>query len=98
MPHIKSYAAIKPDGTTLWLLITSANLSKAAWGRKNHDGASSVILSYELGVLMHSSDHDHLKLPYDWPLTKYGNSDTPFRRQTHISLNDCLGREYPFTT
>jgi len=52
MPHIKTYARISPDGTKLgWFLLTSANLSKAAWGKlnKNHDRVT--VMSWEAGVL-----------------------------------------------
>lgn len=49
MPHIKSYTRISPDLKSIpWFLLTSANLSKAAWGvqRNNH-----YIMSYEAGVI-----------------------------------------------
>ena len=32
-------------------MLTSANLSKAAWGSVNKDGTSSLIMSYEVGVV-----------------------------------------------
>lgn len=34
-----------------WFLLTSANLSKAAWGKKTLSDQSDYILSYEAGVL-----------------------------------------------
>ncbi|CAD5226464.1 unnamed protein product [Bursaphelenchus xylophilus] len=99
MPHIKSYAAVTSDGSVKWLLITSANLSKAAWGRLNRDGRSYSSHSYELGVLMLADNYDQpLELPFDWPLTEYSKTDSPFRRNTTTSLKDCEGREYPFTS
>jgi tyrosyl-DNA phosphodiesterase 1 len=57
MPHIKSYAAMDVARTHLyWYLLTSANLSQAAWGSltaKNARKAPQRLLvrSYELGVL-----------------------------------------------
>ncbi|KAG5453037.1 tyrosyl-DNA phosphodiesterase 1 [Clonorchis sinensis] len=51
-PHIKSYTRISNDGThASWFLLTSANLSKAAWGSFVKDGSQLMIRSYELGVL-----------------------------------------------
>lgn len=62
MPHIKSYCrvCIKDDKIAglYWFLVTSANLSKAAWGVSNKTTAGSLtgdpplrIMSYEAGVL-----------------------------------------------
>lgn len=49
MPHIKSYTRISPDLKSVpWFVLTSGNLSKAAWGvqRNNH-----YIMNYEAGVV-----------------------------------------------
>ncbi|KAK3912577.1 putative tyrosyl-DNA phosphodiesterase [Frankliniella fusca] len=55
MPHIKSYARMSPCCSYLsWFLLTSANLSKAAWGTETKStlpGRGLRILSYEAGVL-----------------------------------------------
>ena len=51
-PHIKTYMRCSPDCSSLaWLLLTSANLSKAAWGALQKDSSQLMIRSYELGVL-----------------------------------------------
>jgi tyrosyl-DNA phosphodiesterase-1 len=34
-----------------FFMLTSANLSKAAWGSVNKDGTSCLIMSYEAGVV-----------------------------------------------
>ncbi|XP_052182395.1 tyrosyl-DNA phosphodiesterase 1 isoform X2 [Diospyros lotus] len=50
MPHIKTFA--RYNGQNLaWLLLTSANLSKAAWGALQKNNSQLMIRSYELGVL-----------------------------------------------
>ncbi|BBN01781.1 tyrosyl-DNA phosphodiesterase 1 [Marchantia polymorpha subsp. ruderalis] len=50
MPHIKTYA--RYNGQTLaWFLLTSSNLSKAAWGSLQKQNSQLMIRSYELGVL-----------------------------------------------
>ncbi|XAR53762.1 Phosphodiesterase I [Bertholletia excelsa] len=50
MPHIKTYT--RYNGQDLaWLLLTSANLSKAAWGALQKNNTQLMIRSYELGVL-----------------------------------------------
>ncbi|XP_061670791.1 tyrosyl-DNA phosphodiesterase 1 [Syngnathoides biaculeatus] len=52
MPHIKTYMRASPDFTQLaWFLVTSANLSKAAWGALEKNNTQVMIRSYELGVL-----------------------------------------------
>ncbi|XP_038981850.1 tyrosyl-DNA phosphodiesterase 1 isoform X2 [Phoenix dactylifera] len=50
MPHIKTYT--RYNGQNLaWFLLTSANLSKAAWGALQKNSSQLMIRSYELGVL-----------------------------------------------
>ncbi|XP_034238223.1 probable tyrosyl-DNA phosphodiesterase isoform X2 [Thrips palmi] len=55
MPHIKTYLRVSPCHSFLpWFLLTSANLSKAAWGSETKTklpGPGLRILSYEAGVL-----------------------------------------------
>ncbi|VVC44674.1 Tyrosyl-DNA phosphodiesterase I,Tyrosyl-DNA phosphodiesterase C-terminal domain [Cinara cedri] len=52
IPHIKTYCRVSQDCTEMsWFLLTSANLSKAAWGKKTLSDQSDYILSYEAGVL-----------------------------------------------
>ena len=51
-PHIKTYTRISPDNKQLaFFMLTSANLSKAAWGCVSSAGNSCNILSYEAGVV-----------------------------------------------
>ncbi|XP_013779877.1 tyrosyl-DNA phosphodiesterase 1-like [Limulus polyphemus] len=51
-PHIKTYLRVSPDNSSVaWFLLTSANLSKAAWGVLEKNGSQFMIRSYELGVL-----------------------------------------------
>ncbi|KAI8349827.1 tyrosyl-DNA phosphodiesterase I [Mortierella sp. GBAus27b] len=85
MPHIKTFtrAVIKPEGDYLsWFLLTSANLSKPAWGETRKDGSFSI-QSYELGVLLfprlfedESGENSHVYMmnttlmdPYPEPLS-----------------------------
>ncbi|XP_054776281.1 tyrosyl-DNA phosphodiesterase 1 isoform X2 [Prosopis cineraria] len=50
MPHIKTFT--RYNGQKLaWFLLTSANLSKAAWGALQKNNSQLMIRSYELGVL-----------------------------------------------
>ncbi|NXT19047.1 TYDP1 phosphodiesterase, partial [Syrrhaptes paradoxus] len=52
IPHIKTYMRTSPDFQKIaWFLVTSANLSKAAWGALEKNGTQLMIRSYELGVL-----------------------------------------------
>lgn len=50
MPHIKTFARYN-DQNLAWFLLTSANLSKAAWGALQKNNSQLMMRSYELGVL-----------------------------------------------
>ncbi|KAK8501921.1 hypothetical protein V6N13_023299 [Hibiscus sabdariffa] len=50
MPHIKTFTRYKGQQLA-WFLLTSANLSKAAWGALQKNNSQLMIRSYELGVL-----------------------------------------------
>ncbi|KAK2584626.1 hypothetical protein KPH14_006975 [Odynerus spinipes] len=92
MPHIKSYTRLSPDFKKMaWFVLTSANLSKAAWGTYKN---SNYIMSYEGGVIFvpkfitgkttfpigdeDESGDKPFPIPYDLPLTRYGSDDKPF--------------------
>lgn len=54
MPHIKSYARFDQQTRRIdWYLLTSCNLSRAAFGEFQKNGQQLAIRSYELGVLYH---------------------------------------------
>ncbi|XP_002736713.2 tyrosyl-DNA phosphodiesterase 1-like [Saccoglossus kowalevskii] len=63
-PHIKTYTRISPDAQYLaWFIVTSANLSKAAWGAYEKNNSQLFIRSYEIGVLfVPSKVEENLKL------------------------------------
>lgn len=93
MPHIKTYARWT-DKKQHWFILTSANLSKSAWGvLKTKRDPKMQISNYEAGVLflpkfmtnseyfsMDASDQTTPVFPslYDIPLTQYTANDTPF--------------------
>ncbi|CAH1792376.1 unnamed protein product [Owenia fusiformis] len=93
-PHIKTYTRSHPDGTSIaWFAVTSANLSKAAWGALEKKGQQLMIRSYEIGVLFlpqnyglekfktleHASEDPlAFPVPYDLPPTHYEKSDRPW--------------------
>ena len=88
MPHIKTYAQIE-DQKANFVLLTSANLSKAAWGKLNKNRDKLNIMSFEAGILLvpkfviEGSEYFDLEqekviLPYDATLQKYDNDDVPF--------------------
>ncbi|GAB1609870.1 tyrosyl-DNA phosphodiesterase 1-like [Argonauta hians] len=67
-PHIKTYMRPSPDySVASWFLVTSANLSKAAWGVLEKDATQLMIRSYEIGVLFLPNvfDTKRLKLTND---------------------------------
>ncbi|CAM0906127.1 unnamed protein product [Alopecurus aequalis] len=50
MPHIKTFTRYNGQNIA-WFLLTSSNLSKAAWGALQKNNTQLMIRSYELGVL-----------------------------------------------
>lgn len=83
MPHIKSYSRVCSDSAAFYLL-TSANVSKAAWGQLNKGNGALRIMSYEAGVLflpqfvikedffpLKRGAKNRLIIPYDLPPVKY---------------------------
>ncbi|XP_020096717.1 tyrosyl-DNA phosphodiesterase 1 isoform X2 [Ananas comosus] len=50
MPHIKTYTRYNGQNIA-WFLLTSSNLSKAAWGALQKNNTQLMIRSYELGIL-----------------------------------------------
>jgi tyrosyl-DNA phosphodiesterase-1 len=51
-PHIKTFMRWSPATRLVsWAVLTSHNLSKAAWGQLQLDGSQLAIRSYELGIL-----------------------------------------------
>lgn len=92
MPHIKSYTRFSPDLKRIsWFVLTSANLSKAAWGMARN---SHYIMSYEAGVIfipqsitgsttfpVQEGEEEGVPvfpIAYDRPLTRYEPGDKPF--------------------
>ncbi|KAF7875311.1 hypothetical protein EAF04_002483 [Stromatinia cepivora] len=53
-PHIKTYTRFSsPSHKTIdWMLVTSANLSKQAWGENTNTAGEVRICSYEIGVMV----------------------------------------------
>lgn len=69
-PHIKTYTRLSPSSKQIaWLLVTSANLSKAAWGALEKNGSQLMIRSYELGVLLFPANFGQTTtfVVSDWP-------------------------------
>lgn len=50
MPHIKTFVRYRGQDVA-WFLLTSSNLSKAAWGSLQRNDTQLMVRSYELGVL-----------------------------------------------
>lgn len=95
MPHIKSYCRVSPCLSKLaWFLITSANLSKSAWGSGLQKDKGVYVRSYEAGVMFLPQffDEEYFEIAatlngknkklfpfmYDLPLTEYKSSDYPW--------------------
>jgi hypothetical protein len=72
MPHIKTFLRYAPapyapstqqqHHRLAWMIVTSSNLSKAAWGALEKNGSQLFIRSYEIGVAFVPSS----LLAYEW--------------------------------
>lgn len=79
MPHIKSYCRVSPDQNCIaWYLLTSANISKAAWGTLTKD-LRSCARSYEVGVLF-------LPKFFNEDFFRIGNPGSNFRQHVKDKL------------
>ncbi|XP_063855891.1 tyrosyl-DNA phosphodiesterase 1-like isoform X2 [Scylla paramamosain] len=108
MPHIKTYTQVTPDHKhAYYFMLTSANLSKAAWGVLQKKGDQLFIRAFELGVLLLpkfvtggtkfrlplSGDPD-ITLPYDLPLTPYSPNTRPWLSDLEKKKRDVMGNTY----
>ncbi|XP_014475677.1 PREDICTED: probable tyrosyl-DNA phosphodiesterase [Dinoponera quadriceps] len=93
MPHVKSYTRVSPDLKSIpWFVLTSANLSKGAWGcqwnkyyiTRNYEVGVVFLPKFVTGTMMFTISEDKgsdipiFPIPYDLPLCKYDSSDDPF--------------------
>ena len=68
-PHIKTYTR-EVNGNLPWFILTSSNLSMAAWGQLQKNETQLFIRHYEIGVLFLPEENKHYPLPYNLPLEK----------------------------
>ena len=64
MPHIKTYTRIYGLNSIAWHLLTSANLSRAAWGEFQKGNTQLHIKSFELGVFLCPSLFEVSNFPF----------------------------------
>lgn len=101
MPHIKSYCRISPCYKKLaYFLLTSANISKAAWGSLNKD-LSSYVRSYECGVLFLPKFFDEEYFPTAPPGTsseeKLDESEAVFPFVYDLPLTPYTSNDKPWS-
>ncbi|KAJ6444480.1 tyrosyl-DNA phosphodiesterase [Purpureocillium lavendulum] len=92
-PHIKTYIRYNSSGSLDWALLTSANLSKQAWGETAKPTGEMRVASWEIGVLT-------------WP-ELYGedsvmlgtfNADTPaLDAEEHRGRSHVVGLRIPYS-
>ncbi|CAI2349900.1 unnamed protein product [Caenorhabditis sp. 36 PRJEB53466] len=91
VPHCKTYAKYEKT-IPKWQMVTSANLSKAAWGELKNNGDSLFIRSYEMGVLI--TDPSRFNFAFDYPLVPYSAQDEPFTTDKHHTIRDIFGNQW----
>lgn len=122
-PHIKTFIRFSDDSCTRidWTLVTSANLSKQAWGEMANKQGDVNIKSFEIGVLVCPqwlADGEErvamvpafkkdkpdvgnvveeldkiigVRMPYDLPLTPYGEDEEPWCAERQHAEPDWKG-------
>ncbi|KAI0861681.1 tyrosyl-DNA phosphodiesterase [Xylaria cubensis] len=120
-PHIKTYIRYGEKSID-WAMLTSANISKQAWGEATNKAGEVRIASWEIGVLVwpelltgdadakmigtfktdeptrdddpddESSPVVGLRIPYNLPLLKYGNSEVPWVATMSYGQPDWMGQ------
>jgi tyrosyl-DNA phosphodiesterase-1 len=121
-PHIKTFIRFSDESCDRidWTLVTSANLSKQAWGEMENKQGDVNIKSFEIGVLVcpqwlgdegekvamvpvfkkDKSEMDGLegvdrmigvRMPYDLPLTLYGEDEVPWCAERQHAEPDWKG-------
>jgi len=98
MPHIKTYTRIDESSKKMaFFLLTSANLSKAAWGSMNKAGNSCLIMSYEAGVLFipkfFESSDEFFNVDKFWSRAS-GSRDFPLHYDVPVKKYD--GKDKPW--
>ncbi|XP_076054925.1 tyrosyl-DNA phosphodiesterase 1-like [Oratosquilla oratoria] len=107
MPHIKTYTRpASPDySSVLYFMLTSANISKAAWGQLQKQNTQLFIRSYEVGVLFlpkfiikesefkvtYTREKNCLCFPYDMPPTSYPSGTRPWLMGVGRKKPDVFG-------
>jgi tyrosyl-DNA phosphodiesterase-1 len=108
-PHIKTFTRHNGNDAA-WFLVTSSNLSKAAWGELQKSGSQMLIRNYEIGVLLLPSRFEcdrfslefptkektskHVPTPYTLPLASYRSGDEPWVWDIKRSQPDIFGNTF----
>lgn len=93
-PHIKTYTRFSSDTSSTssfqksidWMLVTSANLSKQAWGEPVNSAGEIRICSYEIGVLVWPDLWEDEQNEMKVKMVPCFGSDTP----STSSVSSCL--------
>lgn len=103
LPHVKMFMCDNGDEwkTLKWVLLTSHNLSKQAWGYGGRDVEYYKVSSYEVGVLVlggkpvYGTDKGGVRLPFVLPPTKYHKIEQPFSiLKNYGDVRDRFGKTW----
>ncbi|KAA8915728.1 hypothetical protein TRICI_002135 [Trichomonascus ciferrii] len=107
-PHIKTYTRLTKERKVAWMVLTSANLSKQAWGIVNKTKKNQWIQSWEAGVILSppssepftplykrdTSTSPCVRLPFDIPPSPYEDNDEVWSAKVSHSEPDRFGNIY----
>lgn len=92
-PHIKTYIRYGKESID-WALLTSANLSKQAWGEAVNSAGEMRISSWEIGVLVWP---ELLAEDKDAIMVETLQKDTPSRRASDDDRRPMVGLRVPYS-
>lgn len=98
MPHLKTYTRLSSCGRRLaYVLVTSANVSKAAWGTKPKPNADRTVYirSYEAGILFLPKFFNTTSFPLH-PSDDQGDSTKPFPLMYDLPLTPYTDSDKPW--
>lgn len=110
-PHIKTYTRLTKENKVGWMVLTSANLSKQAWGIVNKTKKNQWIQSWEAGVIVSppssepftplykkdTSTSPCVRLPFDIPPSPYEAKDEIWCSKVEHLEVDSFGKTFiPF--
>ena len=91
-PHIKTYIRYNSENTIDWAMLTSANISKQAWGEAAKSSSEMRLASWEIGVLIWPELYGT-----DFSMVGTFKSDAPDTKDVSREGSKAVGLRIPYS-